>query len=633
MPVQGSFSLGGVKLGNRFVLAPVKTALNNPGGKATQEAEAFYRRIAEGGTSLLILEPSAISPEGVEHPKQLRIHKDEHVQELEKLIQAIHEGGALAAVHLNHAGRAANPKVIGGSPLAPSVMMCPTTGAEAMELSHDQIVGIIGDFEAATRRALKAGADFIELQCGHGYLISQFFSSRTNKRSDPWGDNGKFVDEVLGRVMEAAGSTPVIARISGKEFVDGGLDPENQAGLFKLFERKGVSALHVGFGNSCDNPAWYFGHMALPEEPQNMILKKIRSMISLPVIVAGRMGYPERIEKVMEEGLADCIALARPLIADPDFPKKMISGQGDSILLCGACLQTCLKNVKSGAPIACMANPWVTTPTPQPTKKPKRVMVVGSGPAGIAAAAHASERGHEVSLYEQREFLGGQFALAVRPIGKTTMSRVLKGMLDRLARSKVSVHKDLKATPELVEKENPDVLIMATGSRQKIPDIEGIESQYLMTSYEFFEKTKEIQGEKVLVIGAGMVGMEVAEMLLSEGKEVVACRRSDVIGADMDPISKKLMMKRVADNPKLTLMPTTKLIAFTPEGVRAIHKEKDVLLGPFGTTIICSGMESENSLAKALQNFKGAIHVIGDAAEPANIEAAYTQGISIGNRI
>ena len=633
MNVQEKIKLGGIELNNRFVLAPVKTALNSPGGKVTQESQAFYRRIAEGKTALLILEPAAVSPEGVEHPKQLRIHEEEYIKELEKLVLAVHEKGSLVAIHLNHAGRAANPKVIGGSPVAPSAMLCPTTGAEATELSHDQIVQIIDDFGTATGRAIKAGADFIELQCGHGYLVSQFYSTRTNRRNDQWSDKKKFVEAVLDQVMKAAGSTPVIARISGKEFVDEGLDPDNQAELFALFEKKGISAIHVGFGHSCDNPAWYFGHMALPEKPQYEILKKIRSMILMPIIAAGRMGYPERIDQILGEGIADCIALARPLIADPDFPQKMINGQSDTILLCGACLQACLRKVKSAAPIACMANPWVTTPPEQPTPEPKRVMVIGSGPAGIAAAVTASRRGHDVTLYERKSYLGGQFAFAIRPTGKTSMSRVLNGMLGRLERSDVDVHLNQTVTAGLVKEESPDIVILATGARQKLPEIENIESQYHINSFEFFEQTKQVKGDRVLVLGAGMVGMEVAEMLLSMEKEVVACRRSDIIASDMDPITKKLMMKRISDNPKLKLMPSTKLMAFTSEGVRTIHKGVEVILEPFDTIVNCTGVESENVLAESLKEFEGKMYIIGDAAEPSNIEAGYHQGLSIGSRV
>jgi 2,4-dienoyl-CoA reductase-like NADH-dependent reductase (Old Yellow Enzyme family) len=247
MKCQESISLGPVELKNRFVLAPMKTALNNPGGCVTFESESFYRRLTQGGTALLILEPASVSIEGVEHHKQLRIHDDNHIKELKKLVHAIHEEGAAAAIHLNHAGRAANPKAISSAPLAPSAMTCPATGIEAMELSSAQIVRIIDDFGLAAERAAAAGADLIELQAGHGYLLSQFYSKRTNKRDDQWGNSNKFVNEVLDSVMNAAGPVPVIVRVSGKEFVEEGLDPENQRELFALLEQQGVSALHVGF--------------------------------------------------------------------------------------------------------------------------------------------------------------------------------------------------------------------------------------------------------------------------------------------------------------------------------------------------------------------------------------------------
>gem|GEM_PF-4114864 len=345
------------------------------------------------------------------------------------------------------------------------------------------------------------------------------------------------------------------------------------------------------------------------------------------------MGYPERIEKVMNEGMADCIALGRPLIADPDFPNKMLHGEPDSILLCGACLQACLKKVRSATPIECMANPWVTASPPGPATPPKRVMIVGAGPAGMAAAVTASARGHKVSLFEQRDFTGGQFAFAVKAEGKTTMSRVLKGMIGRLQQSNVSIHLKQKVTADFVMRESPDVLILATGARQSVPEIEGIEAQYVMTAFEFYEKNKKVKGDRILVLGAGMVGMEVAETLLSEGKEVVACRRSDAIAIDMDPITRNLMLKRIADHPRLKLMPSTKLLDFTPQGVKVIYKGEEIILDPFDTVIICSGMEPDNALAEALKEFRGEKRLIGDAAEPANIEAAFVQGVTAGSEI
>lgn len=633
MNVGDRFQLDRLSLKNRFVMAPLKTALNQPGGKVTEEAKGFYERIGRGGTALIVLEPAAVSPDGVEHPKQLQIHDDGYVEDLKRIVDAAHRGGSLVAIHLNHAGRAANPKVIGGPPVAPSAMACPTTGTEAKALSAEKIEQIIEDFGSAARRAVDAGADVIELQCGHGYLVSQFLSERTNRREDRWGDRTLFVSGVLDQVLEKASLVPVIVRISGKEFVEGGLDPENQAGFLTSLEGLGVTALHVGFGNSCDNPAWYFGHMALPEQPQIECLRSLRAKTSLPVIVAGRMGYPDRIRELLGGELADLIGLARPLIADPDFPNKMMRGDEDSILLCGACLQACLGKVKSGVAIACMANPWVTTPVLQSTDLPKTVMVVGSGPAGIAAAITAAKRGHHVSLYEQKDTLGGQFAFAVQPESKNTMSRMLEGMVGRLWRSDVIVETGTRVFRDLVIREVPDVVVVATGALQSRPEIENLSSQHVITSFEFFENSGRVRGDRILVLGAGMVGLEVAEMLLAQGKTVVACRRSEIIGADMDPISRKMMLNKIGDHPDLTLMPGTTLKVFTNRGVEAVRDGNRVEMAPFDTVILCSGMAPETSLIDELEDYPGEIITIGDADVPSNIDHAFGQGVALGNRL
>jgi len=632
MKAGDEFQLQGLRLKNRFVMAPLKTALNHPGGRVSADAEKFYERIALGGTALMILEPAAVSPSGVEHPKQLRIHDEEHVGELRRLVDAAHRGGAVAVIHLNHAGRAANPKVIGGSPLAPSPMKCPTTGANAAALSGEEIEKIVSDFGEAADRAVRAGADALEIQCGHGYLLGQFFSPRTNHREDRWVAGGVFAVEVLKKVMENSRGLPIIARISGSEFVEGGLDPENQQDLLTVFERLRIAALHVGFGNSCDNPAWYFGHMALPEAPQIEVLRKIRASTELPLIFTGRMGDPDRIREVLGASLADLIGLARPLVADPEFPEKMIAGNEDRIMPCGACLQACLSRVRSAQPIACMLNPWQDEESATPGNR-KRVLVAGGGPAGIAAAVTAARRGHAVRLFEQRKRLGGQFVFAVAPESKSGMSRMLKGMLRRIEHSEVEVHKGVLVTSGLIRDENPDVVIVATGARQRRPDIEGLESRHVITSFEFFEDPGKIRGDRILVLGAGMVGLEVSEMLLAQGKTVVACRRSESIGADMDPISRKMLLHRIGEHPNLRLMPGTTLVAFRDDGVEAIHNGEAVVLEPFDTVVLCSGMEPENTLVEALEGFEGEIIVVGDAGEPSSIEHAFREGVAAGSRL
>jgi len=280
-----------------------------------------------------------------------------------------------------------------------------------------------------------------------------------------------------------------------------------------------------------------------------------------------------------------------------------------------------------------MANPWVTTPVVQKTDVPKTVMVVGSGPAGIAAAVTAANRGHHVSLYEQKDTLGGQFAFAVRPESKNTMSRMLEGMVGRLRRSQVVVHEGTRVSPELIKTEKPDVVVVATGAHQRRPEIDGLSRQEVITSFEFFENTDKIKGNRILVLGAGMVGLEVAEMLLAQGKTVVACRRSETIGDDMDAISRKMMLNKIGDHPNLTLMPGTTLTGFMDRGVDAVRDGESLVLGSFDTVILCSGMEPEKSLADHLQDYPGKIVVIGDADTPSNIDHAFGQGVDVGNRL
>jgi len=403
----GEAELGRLHLKNRIFMAPLKTAFGTPDGRVTDGHLNFYKSISRGGTAAIILEPTAVLLNGKEHPKQLCIHEDRHIAELKKITEVIHSNNALVGCHLNHAGRAANPKATETPPLAPTKMTCPSSGAEAKELTDEQIQEIITAYGDATRRAVESGFDFIEVQAGHGYLISQFYSSRTNQRNDHYGDSIenrlRFAKEVFKQVNDNAGVLPLIARISGKEFVEGGLDVGDLGPLIELIEESGFAALHIGYGNVCDSPPWYFNHMALPEQPQFDILRAIRGVTDLPLIAAGRMGYPDKVQKVIGEGLADFIALGRPLLADPELPSKWESGREEEITYCGACLQGCLTNVKSGNPIGCIVNAEVGTEPLVKAGEPKKVMVVGAGPAGISAAVTLSRCGHMVTLYDQSD--------------------------------------------------------------------------------------------------------------------------------------------------------------------------------------------------------------------------------------
>lgn len=639
MKVNDKTSIGGLNLKNRFFMAPVKTSMGMPGGKVSNDNVLFYEKIAKGGTAAIILEPMAVLPHGKEHPKQLSIHDDTFVSGVSDIVNTIHKNGSIAGIHLNHAGRAANPKVIGQNPLAPSKMVCPTTGAEAEELTTEQIQQIVIGFGAATRRAVRAGADFIEIQFGHGYLTAQFFSERTNRRTDGYGGNLenrlRFAREVLDEVSKNKGDLPFMVRISGEEFVDGGLRVQDLAPLLELVEKYEASAIHVGYGNACDNPPWYYNHMAMPEDEQFRVLKHIREMTKLPIIAVGRMGYMPKIEKVLGEGLADYIALGRPLIADPEFPNKLLSGREDEAILCGGCLEGCLRSVKKGEKIKCIVNPDFTMPEIEPTATSKKVLIAGGGMAGISAALHLARKGHQVKLFEKSDLLGGQAEYAPSlTFLKQQLQRTIDSVIRQLNTVNVDVRLSTAVTPELVKKENPDVLIVATGSKQNIPPIENLSSQYYLTSLEFFSDPGRLRGNRVLIVGLGMIGLEATAILANQNKEIVGVEPLPEPAADMEPITRKLLLTKLSQMDNVTLYTKALVKKFVDDGAIIEQEGKEKKLAPFDTVIIAAGMKPVSDLAEKLSSCcDGEVYAIGDAHAIGDIKSAFSEGMELVNRV
>ncbi len=623
--------LGRLELRNRFIMAPIKTAYGTPEGEVTQRHLNFYNKVSQGGVSLIILEPVSVLKNGKEHPKQLCIDNRECASELKKIVEVLHKNSVYACLNLNHAGRAANPKATGHPPKAPFEAFCPSSGQTAQKLTLEEIEEIIDAFGIATQRAVEAGFDAIEVQCGHGYLVSQFMRKDINKRADAYGkDPLLFAKRVLEGVISKAGEIPVFIRISGSEFVEGGITPRENQGLIALAEELGVKAIHVGFGNACETPPWYFGHMALPEEPQFKVLREIRGMTKLPLIAAGRMASKEKLEKIANENLSDLVAFGRPLIADPKLVNKLKNGEYDSIVYCGYCLQGCLFNVRTGLGLGCIVNPSIDKEEPPPPKKRLKCVVVGAGPAGIAAATTLAQRGHQVRLYEKEKEPGGQFRLAPLSPLKKQMTRPFNSLTKQLETSHVETIFGKEVTVELLKSEAPDVVIIATGSVPNVPYIEGLETQYWMTGIDFFTDKKPVKGERVLIIGAGMVGVEAAEMLSRNGKTVVATKRTDTIANDMEPITRNMLLKDLNSRSNVKLMPNTTVKRFTSQGVEVVSQGEEKLLEPFDTVILTAGMEPANTLYEELKKEIDNVEIVGDSKEPRSIYWATQEGYKVG---
>lgn len=628
------FTLGTAKLANRFLFPPIKLGYGNPDGTVTDRQLLFYQQISKQGPAVVILEPVSVTPEGREHPRQPCIHLPESAMELKKIVDVIHKEERLACLHLNHAGAAANPMATKTKPKAPSTVTCTTSGQEADTLNEEDIKAIIAGYKSAAKKALEAGFDMIEIQAGHGYLVSQFLNGKINKREDLYGrDRLLFAREVLSAVREGARDIPMIVRISGSEMSpESGIGPEDLLPFLKLAEGAGACAVHVGMGNACFSPPWYFHHASLPEKPQMDALAWVREHTSLPLIVAGRMGRKERIDRIVADGLADFIAIGRPLIADPRLIEKWKQGKNEEAIFCGYCLQGCLHRVKSGQPLGCNLNPEIGLPPLKPTDRPSKVLVAGGGPAGISAALYLTRRSHKVTIVEQAGRLGGQFALAWQAPGKEKMKDGLESIERSLRSSGATVVLGRAVEPSIVKEFQPDLLVWATGAVQNIPEIPGLSNQYTLTSVEYFTAQKKIKGPRVLVIGAGRTGLEIAEKLGREGYEVVATKRTDPIGSMMEMITKNLALKRIGEMGNVILMPHTTVKAFLEKSVDIEQDGIRMSLEPFQTVIVASGMIPAPGPDEGIRKLVSSIEIIGDAREAQDIFSAMWAGYELATK-
>jgi thioredoxin reductase len=437
----------------------------------------------------------------------------------------------------------------------------------------------------------------------------------------------RFPREAISRVKAGAPGIPLILRISGSEMSpEFGISQEDLLPLLRMAEESAIDAIHVGMGNACFSPPWYFHHTSLPDKPQIDALAWVREQTKLPLIAAGRMGRKEKLIKVLDDGLTDLVALGRPLLADPDLIEKWRTGMDDQVTYCGYCLQGCLHRLKSGQPLGCNLNPEIGMPALEMAAKPSKVLIAGGGPAGMSAALYLTRRGHQVTLAEKTDHLGGQFSLAWQAPGKEKMKQGLDAIESNLRTRLDSIVMNRPVDADFVGEIHPDLLVWATGAVQNIPDIPGLGDQNVMTSLAYFQGEKEVKGPRVLVIGAGRAGIEIAEKLGREGYDVVATKRTDPIGSMMEMVTKKLALMRIEQMEKVNLMPHTTVKAFTADGVQVEQDGKLRSLEPFQTVILASGMVSAAGPDQEITNAVPKVEIIGDAMDVQDIFSAVHAG-------
>ncbi|WP_291493278.1 FAD-dependent oxidoreductase, partial [Desulfurella sp.] len=375
----------------------------------------------------------------------------------------------------------------------------------------------------------------------------------------------------------------------------------------------GIKAIHAGLGNACDTPLWYYSYASTPTDKQIESFKKLKSLIDLPIIIDGRMGNPDRIKALLEEGWVDFFGLGRSLVADQYFVNKLLNNELDKIWYCGGCLQGCLYNVRSGIGLGCITNPFVDKKFFEPSGKKLKVCIAGGGPAGIATGIYAKMKGYDAIVFEKKE-LGGQFILATKAPYKDAMLKPLNALINEAKRRGVEFRYE-EANYEKLKEQNPDLVVVATGANSQIPNIKGIENEYVIDAFSFFESVVKPKGKRVLVLGIGLIGREAMEILANQGFEVV--------GVDiLSELTQDFTLARLKNNPNVKIFVATSVEEFTNEGVFARQEDEVINLGKFDTIISSIGTKPNKALYEQIKDKFKNVEIIGDAAKVADIYTA-----------
>ena len=639
-PLLQSLRLGGLELPNRVLMTTVKLGYATRAGEVTDRHLAFYERRARGHAGLITTEPMWVLPNGRELPTQLGVATDAAVAGLAKLVNAVHRAGGRIMAHINHAGRAANPKLVAeGDRVSASAVPCPANQTTPRPLSRTEIGEVVAAFGQAARRVREAGFDALEIPFSHGYLIHQFLSPHSNRREDDYGgsleNRLRFGREVMEAVREAAGGElPVVVRMNAADYVDGGLTVDDALQIAPAIERMGAAALSITSGTMCESVPFCLYPTGTPKANLLPMAARIRGAVQIPVIVAGRIREPKVAREALTSGQADLIGLGRPFLADPDWVVKTEQGDEEAILLCAACHQGCLAELRKGHGTGCAFNPLTGRESEvriEPAGKPRKVMVAGGGPAGLEAAIVAAQRGHRVTLYEQADVLGGQFHLAAIPPHKEGFLDVIRYQELMARRAGVTFRLKTKVTPELVRAEQPDVVVVATGGIPLTLHFPGLEQARWHLAADILDGGSTLDTPSVLIIGGGLVGLETADYLAERGKQVTVVEMLPQAGADMDPLAKAMLMKSL-NRHGVQIQTSTKVSRLTRDHVVAERNGEEVTL-PIETVVIAVGVRPNRELAEALRGTEREIHVIGDAVEPRKAIDAIYEGFEVARKL
>jgi 2,4-dienoyl-CoA reductase-like NADH-dependent reductase (Old Yellow Enzyme family)/thioredoxin reductase len=615
-------------------------------GFVTDKGIHYYVERAKGGIGLIIVEGTFFKKEGKGYRNQLGLGSLEHVERLRPLTRLVHELGndTKIFIQIQHAGGRASSKVTGLQPVAPSALPAYPGAETPRALTEEETNELIQAHVQTALWAKEAEFDGVDIHCAHGYLVPSFLSPLTNRRTDEYGGDligrSRFLLKTIHEIKHRLGKDfPLTIKISGDEYIEGGMGIEEMTEVARLAEEAGIDGITISAGSV---GAKKIGDLSRPHQILRTlpmmtghgclvpVAAKIKQALRIPVITVGRINEPGLAEEILTDGKADLIAMGRPLLADPYLPQKVLEGRENEIRPCMACNEGCYKRIFQQLDIQCSVNPTLGREGEilfVQAKQPKKVLIVGSGPAGLEAAHAAWKKGHHVLLCERAKELGGQLNLASIPPGRKEIDRFREFLVRRLQKTEVQVFKGRGADFRFIKKERPDGVILASGASPRCMDVPGLKKNHSLTAWDVLSGKKEPKGECV-VLGAGLVGCETADYLSEKGMtvSVVEILSEIATGADADTKAYfELRFResgvRVYTGAEVRQVNGTTMIL--KRGDEEIHLQAE-------TVIFAVGADPNDKLHDELMASGISVVTVGDCKKPRSILEAVKEGFEAG---